>query len=108
VLAEHDLSVFLDDAELLATAQRRDANLVGGWGTTEDVRVEMSPANRRGHIAVRVVLVEVPSSERPDRLEAHFETEPAPLLRFVEEIRSAVMARRVTTIALYVLGGPAV
>jgi hypothetical protein len=107
VLAEQDLKTFLDGWEQLATGQRSDAGLVGGWGADEDVRIELFASNRRGHIGIRALIAEVPNSEQRDRLEVQFQTEPAPLLRFVEDIRRALAARVVTTVALYVVGGPA-
>jgi hypothetical protein len=108
ILTERDLEAFLSGLDALARGQRRDVNLVGGLGTNEDVRIELFPSNSRGHIGIRVLLAEVPREERPNRLEAHFATEPAPLLRFVEEMRRALTACLETTIGLYVMGGPPV
>ena len=108
VLRETDLAAFLESCASLARGEPSHVALAGGWGTNEDVRIELFPKNARGHVGIRAVLGEVPNRERRDRLEAHFETEPASLLRFSEEVRRAVLAHIVTTIALYVVGGPAV
>ena len=108
ILAEHDLGAFLDGLELVAAGQQRNAKLVGGWGTREDVRMELFPPDSQGHIRIRVLLAEVPASEWPVSLEANFETEPAPLLRFAQEVRRALGTRLQTTVRLYVSGGSAV
>lgn len=107
MFAEASLNGFLEQCHGLSTEQLCDAALVGGWGTTENVRIELFPANSRGYLAIRVLLTEAPTSKRPDRLEAYFETEPASLLRFIGEIRGALATRSLATIALYVAQGPA-
>ena len=108
-LADHHLRAFLDDLELVANGQRPNAKLMGGpgWGEAEEhVRMELFPSDNQGHIRIRVVLAQVPPTYKwPARLEAHFETEPAPLLRFAQEVRRALGTRLLTTIFLYVLEG---
>jgi hypothetical protein len=108
VLREQDLVAFLDRLKLLAAALPNHAELVGGWGKDEHIRVQLSSVGRAGHFKIRVMLSGFRGDELRDRLEASFETEPASLLRFTEEIRRALGERREASASLYVLGGPAV
>jgi hypothetical protein len=108
VLRGQDLVAFLDRLTLLAAALPNDAELVGGWGKDEHVRVQLSSVGRAGHFKIRVLLSDFRSDELGDRLEASFETEPASLLRFSEDLRRALDERREASANLYVLGGPAV
>jgi hypothetical protein len=108
VLRRRELDATVGELEALANGQRERVALVGGWGTREDIRIELSPVGSRGHLAVRVLLTEVRSFDVAARLEAHFVTEPAPLQRFADELRNALHAGLVTTLPLYVEGGPTI
>ena len=94
------------ELEDLAKGRRARVALVGGWGKREDVRIELSSLGSRGHFAVRVFLTER-ALQRSAHFDAHFVTEPAPLLRFADALRDALRARLQTTLPMYVDGGPA-
>jgi hypothetical protein len=109
VLREQDLIAFLDGLTHLANAWQNDVELVGGWGKDEYVRIQLRPVGRRGHFQVRVVLSDYSRNlGHADRIEASFETEPASLLRFSDDLRCVLGERREASVKLYVIAGPAV
>ena len=107
VLAEPDLAEFLEQLEALARSATGEALLVGGWGSTENVRIRAFPADRQGHLRIQAVLAEVPDHEARSQLEAFFETEPQPVLRLVSALRLAISERKAGEFRLFVRGGPA-
>jgi hypothetical protein len=107
-LADHDFAAFLDNVDSLAAGHSAEAMLVGGWGSTEDVRIHFYLANRSGHIRIRVVLAEVPDHKERSQLEVFFETEPQPLLHLSAMLRQAFAERKPGQFRVYVLNGPAI
>ena len=63
---------------------------------------------RTGHFKIRVFLSNSPDANFGDRLEASFESEPASLLRFSEDLRAALREHREASANLYLVGGSAV
>jgi hypothetical protein len=106
MLPQTQLEATAGELEDLANGRRERVALVGGWGKREDVKIDLSSLGSRGHFAVRVLLIER-ALQRPARFEAHFVTEPAPLLRFAGALRDALRARLQTKLPIYVDGGPA-
>ena len=108
MLAEPDLGAFVGQLESLAQAAGDEALLVGGWGSTEDVRIRAFPADHQGHLRIHVVLGEASHREHGSQLETYFETEPQPALRFASALRRAVAERQTGEFKLFVKGGAAV
>ena len=91
-LLERDLLMFLDAAESLGVTSTGRAELRGGWGESEYLKLSLEPRGSLGHIALHLVLREY----QPDtdfRVQGTLQVEPQQLIDFARSVRAAVLAR---------------
>jgi|SRR5687768_5232584 hypothetical protein len=94
---ERNMIGFLDELGRLGRTSKGQADLTGGWGEVEYVRMSVCPHGSRGNLALRVMLRD------PDNnfhVEGSLVVEPQMVIDFALRLRAAVLSRKLTKIEL--------